>query len=124
MKYYKHYPVTLAHFLDRPLWAVACGYDYNFLDCLSWSANIYGQNIPALLSLRPDDVLSLEIREIPMALLSTVLTLLFLVLWPLTYPVWAVVCYWLCKRKVKQPMNDVRDHNLSLWLYRFNRERR
>nr|WP_244426770.1 hypothetical protein [Escherichia coli] len=40
--------MTLKHFLDRPLWAAAAGYDFNYMDCMSYTANAYDHSFSLL----------------------------------------------------------------------------
>lgn len=42
--------MTLKHFLDRPLWAAAAGYDFNYMDCMSYTANAYDHSFSLLLN--------------------------------------------------------------------------
>ncbi len=42
--------MTFKHFLDRPLWAAAAGYDFNYMDCMSYAANAYDHSFILLLN--------------------------------------------------------------------------
>ena len=63
--------MTLKHFLDRPLWAAAAGYDFNYMDCMSYTANAYDHSFSLLFnSLRI--LLETEVGELHFWLVAVV----------------------------------------------------
>ena len=77
------YHRTLAHFLDRPRDATYYGYQPSYLDCISFTARLMSwknvKNIPSMFY----DLLDAEVREFPLQLIMTLLSVVSLILIPL-----------------------------------------
>jgi hypothetical protein len=86
--------LTFKHFLDRPSWAAAAGYDFNFIDCLSHAARRFG--FVDVLTLM-DEFLEIEIREILWRLPICVIAFLILMAWPLIFWISATSVYVKCR---------------------------
>lgn len=115
MKYFKQYPVTLRHFLDKPDYAAVAGYDFNFFDCMAFTADRYFD------FLKTRDWLfwlDTEIRELPSTILSLVAMTILTILPPLIFPLFSLVTYIDCRIKISQPMTPIRDSNITDWLRR------
>lgn len=117
--------LTLKHFIDRPSWAAVAGYNFNFFDCLCFSAQKYDNFFHALYSVFKN-LLDTEIREIPGAVVVISLALLGIVLWPFAFFFDAAYVYVKCKRtKKKYPdresMPDIVKENIRNWLEQCDR---
>ncbi len=116
MKYFKQYPVTLRHFFDRPAYAAAAGYDFNFFDCMAFTAHKY---VECMSSYNWFFWLDTEIRELPFTAV-TLLTMIFIaVTTPFIYPVYGVATYVMCRRAKKVKHTEIIDRNITGWLMRF-----
>lgn len=116
MKYFKQYPVTLRHFLDRPVYAAAAGYDFNFFDCMAYTAHAYVK------FLKDYDWLfwlDAEVRELPMTVVILITMFFVAVTTPFIYPVYGVVTYVMCRRAQKVQHTEIIDRNITGWLMRF-----
>ncbi|NIH21833.1 hypothetical protein HBM99_13775 [Providencia heimbachae] len=118
MKYYNQYPVTLKHFLHRPCWAAAAGYDFNFIDCMAYTVNAYSEYMKTRDWLF---WLDSEIRELPMTLLMLFFMLFIALSTPFLYPFYSIATYINCKRSRKDEITEIVDTNLSVWLRDFER---
>jgi hypothetical protein len=93
--------LTLKHFLDKPTWAAAAGYDFNYLDCLSFTAGLY-RNIPQAARNVFKNFLDTTIAELPFVLMALIFALLGLVFWPLVFWIPAILVWWNCKKVSKK----------------------
>jgi len=109
--------LTFRHFCDRPLWAAADGYDFNFLDCLSVAAiNITAPFIAIknIASSFPD----WEMRELLPNLLALIVITAGAIIYPLTYWLYAILAYVNCKRYAKKyrfNKSEITLRNLAEW---------
>lgn len=109
--------LTFKHFCDRPLWAAADGYDFNFLDCLSVAAiNITAPfvAIKNITSSFPD----WEMRELLPNLLALIVITTCAIAYPMTYWIYAIFVYFNCKRharKYRTEKSEVARINLAEW---------
>lgn len=88
--------LTLEHFFDNPSWAAAAGYKFNLLDCLSDAANKASirEGVKQLISNIPD----IELRSVWWELPFSILAVISLVTWPLTFWVVGLLTYAKCIR--------------------------
>jgi len=116
--------LTFKHFCDRPTWAAAAGYRFNFIDCLSQAMvrmNICSGIKDVLLEI-PD----LELREAWYKLPVCLLAICLAISWPLIFWIFGIITYARCihaKRKYAGTKSDVVQKNLRVWLYQFDRGR-
>lgn len=116
MKYFKKYPVTLRHFIDRPIYAAAAGYDFNLFDCMAFTAHTY---VKFLKDSKWFFWLDTEIRELPFTAI-TLFTMIFIaVTTPFIYPIYGVATYVMCRRIQKVQHTEIIDRNITGWLMRF-----
>ncbi|GKV89300.1 hypothetical protein [Pectobacterium carotovorum] len=107
--------LTFRHFIDKPTWAAADGYNFNFIDCLAFSAKLIDPwyMIKSLAS----EVLDTELRDIyvvPIYLGSMLLAISWpLIFWVVSIPLWIKCKRW--QRKYKHEMNDTARENLDAW---------
>ncbi len=112
--------MTLKHFLDRPLWAAAAGYDFNYMDCMSYTANAYDYSFSLLLN---------SLRILPQTEVESFIygywalsRLELVLLYGLLFSGWlvAVVVWFKCKtyrRKyfLGDGMTDIAKMNIEKW---------
>lgn len=116
--------LTLKHFFDRPTWAAAAGYQFNYFDCLSHAACSYDEIVRALFGVvasLPDTT----IREFPLAVLWMVAAAAGVIIWPLTFWVFAIWFWFHCKkyqRKYRNHMSDTTRENIRVWLVQCERK--
>lgn len=109
--------LTFKHFCDRPLWAAADGYNFNFLDCLSVAAINIGTPFVAIKNITssfPD----WEMRELIPNLLALIVIAAGAITYPLTYWVFAIFVYLNCKRYAKKygsGKSEITLKNLAEW---------
>jgi len=118
--------LTLRHFLDNPTWCAAAGYKFNYFDCMSHAAGLYGCVFLAFSNVTRD-FLSTEIREIPAMVAVLLLAVAGVVVYPLTF--WAVAIWtWIrCKQHRRKyhlgsGMTEIARGNIDAWLYRCERD--
>lgn len=117
--------LTFRHFVDRPTWAAAAGYDFNFFDCMSYMAIKYDRIFHAIQRVF-DDFWSTELREFPLLLSVFVLAVIGVVAWPFIFwmaaiPLW-VKCRWMRKHYVYGTrMNDIATNNIARWRAEFEK---
>lgn len=118
--------LTLKHFLDNPTWAAADGYDFNYFDCMSFTAKQYDA---VFLSLRgvAEIFLDTEVRELPGVLAVLLIALIGVIVWPLTFWLIAIWIWVRCKHHRKKyhignGMTDIARKNLDAWKIRFERQ--
>lgn len=116
MKYFKQYPVTLRHFVDRPVLAAAAGYDFNFIDCMAYTAHQYAF---CMKSYNWFFWLDTEIRELPLTAIKLLAMLFVTVTTPFIYPAYSVIVYFICKKYQKVKHTEIIDRNITGWLMRF-----
>ncbi|HHL2824745.1 TPA: hypothetical protein ACQ431_002974 [Citrobacter murliniae] len=114
--------LTFKHFIDRPTWAAAAGYDFNFLDCMSFMAIQYDRVFGALLDVC-DDFFSTELRELPLIVLVVLAAISGVIVWPFIFWIVAVPLWVKCKRmrnkyQFGSSMNDIAKNNIEVWLCR------
>jgi len=115
--------ITFRHFQDNPYWASAAGYDFNFIDCLSVSAQVVA-NISHHLF---DDIASLpdtEVRELPVFFIKFTFAVLMISLMLSGYPIFAVVIYFRClsgRKKYSGEHNDTVSNNMRVWIKQCDR---
>lgn len=76
--------LTLKHFLNRPTWAAAAGYDFNYLDCMAFTADKYDAVFSALADVCYE-LPSTEVRDLPLMLVVLIAALAGIVVWPLIF---------------------------------------
>lgn len=114
--------LTLKHFFDRPSWAAAAGYDFNFIDCMSEAANRINvfQGICQMVA----DIPHLELREAWYGLPLRIVLIPVALSWPLIFWVFAIHTYLKCKRARNEWLgtNDpVVINNIEVWKARCDR---
>ncbi|MBA7800563.1 hypothetical protein HV170_03380 [Citrobacter freundii] len=117
--------LTLKHFLDNPTWAAADGYDFNYFDCMAYTAKRYDDIFSALHGV-VDNFLDTEVREIPLVMVVLLLAISGVVIWPLTFWLTAIWVWVRCryhrqKYQFGNGMTDVARANLDNWKARFDR---
>lgn len=116
--------LTFEHFCDRPTWAAAAGYEFNIIDCLSYSAKKANMSvIKDVLRGIPDIELRSLLWELPLSLLAIAV----IVTWPVTF--WAVglFVYIRCRKNRKKYFGSENERvqiNLRNWLNEFERRQR
>lgn len=109
--------ITFNHFMDNPSWAAAAGYDFNFIDCISASAQCtfnIGSNLK-------DDILDLpdtEVRDLPAFIIKMTIGLFLLAAMVFCYPIFAIAIHIRCKsmrKKYKDDFSEIVSHNLRVW---------
>lgn len=111
--------LTLKHFFDRPTWAAAAGYDFNFIDCLSFSAGQYDRIWGALADVCfefPDT----SVRELPLMLVVTIAAITGVIVWPFIFWALAVPLWFKCRRVQKKyqhegGMSEIASANIKRW---------
>ncbi|CNJ56776.1 hypothetical protein [Yersinia mollaretii] len=111
--------LTLKHFLDRPTWAAAAGYDFNIIDCMSYAAARYGDIWSGL----RDHILDfpdIEVREAPISILLMIAGLFGIVGYPFIFWIFGIALNVRCRRdRAKyygQPQPEIVQVNLRNWL--------
>ncbi len=115
--------ITFNHFMDNPSWAAAAGYDFNFIDCISASAQCVF-NIGGNLANEILDIPDAEVRELPAFMIKMLLGSLILAVMVFCYPIFAIAIYFRCKsmtRKYKDDYSEIVSHNLRFWQQRVYR---
>ncbi|PBI79623.1 hypothetical protein A9993_07675 [Rahnella victoriana] len=118
--------ITFKHFLDRPSWAAAAGYDFNVFDCLSYSAQKFGfADVLDLL----EDTGDIELRQAFWKLPVNALAMIVLLSWPLIFWVNGIMVYIKCRLTKRNYAGSKRTErveiNLRNWLADFDwRQRR
>ncbi|CFQ96826.1 hypothetical protein [Yersinia frederiksenii] len=111
--------LTLKHFLDRPTWAAAAGYDFNIIDCMSCAAARYG-DIWSTLRDHILDFPDIEVREVPLSMLIMLAGLFGIVVYPFIFWIFGIFYYIRCrKHRAKyfgQPQPEIVQINLRNWL--------
>ncbi|MCK6919661.1 hypothetical protein L8Q54_15445 [Enterobacter kobei] len=111
--------ITFRHFQDNPAWAAAAGYDFNFIDCVSASAQCTS-NIASNLLDEIAEFPDAEVRYIPVFIIKLSVGSLLLFAMIFAYPLFALVIFFRCKsmkRKYKDDYSDIVDHNLRTWAH-------
>lgn len=112
--------LTLKHFFDRPTWAAAAGYDFNFIDCMSEAINRLAitKGVVSLIKEIPD----IELRSAAWALPLSLACILIAMLWPFLYPILAIHTYVKCKFYAKKYRTQKPERvatNIAVWLRDF-----
>ncbi|EJE0770111.1 TPA: hypothetical protein ACRVWQ_004250 [Escherichia coli] len=111
--------MTFKHFLDRPLWAAAAGYNFNYMDCMSYTANAYDHSFSLLfnsLRILPQT----EVGELHLWLLGFIAAVVGVAVWPFIFWLVAVVVWFKCKAYRKKyflgdGMTDIAKMNIEKW---------
>lgn len=112
--------ITFSHFQDNPAWAAAAGYDFNFIDCVSASAQCTS-NIAKNLLDEIAEFPNAEVRYIPVFIIKLSVGSLLLFTMIFAYPLFALAIFFRCKsmkRKYKNNYSDIVARNLSTWASR------
>ncbi|MGR7336754.1 hypothetical protein ACU6ZE_10675 [Klebsiella aerogenes] len=112
--------ITFRHFQDNPAWAAAAGYDFNFIDCVSASAQCTS-NIAKNLLDEIAEFPNAEVRYIPVFIIKLSVGSLLLFTMIFAYPLFALAIFFRCKsmkRKYKNNYSDIVARNLSTWASR------
>ncbi|HEM8556157.1 TPA: hypothetical protein U2Q34_000182 [Citrobacter koseri] len=120
--------LTLQHFLDKPTWAAADGYNFNYFDCMAYTAAQYDCVFLAVRRVA-ENFLDTELRELPFVLLVLFVALIGVIVWPLTFWLTAIWIWLRCKHHRQKyqhgnGMKDIARSNLDNWKRRFERERK
>lgn len=118
--------LTLKHFLDRPTWAAAAGYDFNYLDCMAFTADKYDAVFSALADVCYE-LPSTEVRDLPLMLVVLIAALAGIVVWPfifwiVAFPVWIRCRKHREKYHLGTGMNGTASANLAGWLEECDRK--
>lgn len=113
--------LTLKHFFDRPTWAAAAGYEFNYLDCMAFMAGRYSTITSALRDVLCD-LLDTTVRELPLMVLTIIAAASGVVVWPLIFWLVALPLWVRCRqhrRKYHQGvgMTEIARRNLDVWLH-------
>ncbi len=112
--------LTLKHFMDRPTWAASAGYDFNFIDCMAYTANLFSRVISALRDICvefPDT----EVRELPLVLVNLIAAISGVIVWPLIFWIVAIPVWLKCRSMRKRyqygdGMTEISRGNIAGWL--------
>lgn len=111
-------PITFRHFQDNPYWAAAAGYDFNYFDCLSVSAqvifNIAHNTWDEFVEL-PDT----EVRWLPLFTIRIALSILMMAMLTFTYPIFAIAIHIRCRagrKKYKGSHSNTVTNNMNIWI--------
>ena len=112
--------LTLRHFIDRPTWAAAAGYEFNYLDCMAYTADFYGLMFSALRN-AGSGFLDTSVRYSPIALVAMIAALCGVIVWPLIFWIVAIPVWLKCKSMRRRyqfgdAMTEIARGNLDLWL--------
>lgn len=110
--------LTLKHFLDRPVWAAAAGYDFNYMDCLSYTACRYDQIFSALRDVMVEFP-ETPVKELPLMLLVVIAACAGVVVWPFIFWIVGIAVWFGCKKyqwKYRQHTPERVRENLAIWL--------
>ncbi len=117
--------LTFKHFLDRPAWAAAAGYDFNFIDCLSYSAQRFG--LADVLDLL-EDTGEIELRQILWKLPVNAFAMTILLAWPLIFWIQSITVYFKCRFTKRNYAGSKRTErveiNLRNWIAGFEQRHR
>ncbi len=117
--------LTFKHFLDNPTWAAADGYEFNYFDCMAYTAAQYDGLLLAVSSVA-ENFLDTEVREIPFVLGVLLIALVGLIMWPLTFWLPAIWIWIRCRHHRKKyhfgsGMTAIARKNLDAWKTHFER---
>lgn len=119
--------LTLKHFMDRPTWAAAAGYDFNYLDCMSVTAAFQSQHFSTFVHtlVHFPDVL---VIELPVWLLALITSFALAIAWPFIFwlaaiPLW-LRCTWMqWKYQDGNGMTEIAKGNLAGWIERVDKDK-
>lgn len=111
--------LTLRHFIDRPTWAAAAGYEFNYLDCMAYTADFYGLTFSALRN-AGSDFLDTSVRDLPIVLVAVISALCGVFVWPLIFWLVAIPIWMKCKSMRRRyhfgdAMTEIARGNLEQW---------
>ncbi|MGJ3447074.1 hypothetical protein [Enterobacter sp. PTB] len=118
--------LTLRHFIDRPTWAAAAGYEFNYLDCMAYTADFYGLMFSTLRD-AGSDFLDTSVRDLPIALVAVIAALCGVFVWPLIFWLVAIPVWMKCKSMRRHyqfggEMTEVAIVNLDHWQHECERK--
>lgn len=117
--------LTFKHFMDRPSWAAAAGYDFNIIDCMSYAAN--WPNVASGCWELVADIPNIELRDAWWALPLTLLVFVIAIFYPLYFWVFGFAVWVKChshRRKYRYIKSERVRINLRNWLEDFDRKQR
>ncbi|MER1507551.1 hypothetical protein KC847_20495 [Enterobacter hormaechei] len=111
--------LTLRHFIDRPTWAAAAGYEFNYLDCMAYTADFYGHMFLVLRN-AGIDFLDTSVRDLPIVLVAVIAALCGVFVWPLIFWLVAIPVWLKCKSMRRRyrsgdAMTEIARVNLERW---------
>lgn len=111
--------LTLRHFIDRPTWAAAAGYEFSYLDCMAYTAELYGLMFSALRN-AGTDFLDTSVRDLPVVLAAVIAALCGVFIWPLIFWLVAIPVWLKCKSMRRRyqsgdAMTEIAKGNLERW---------
>ncbi|MEH4988132.1 hypothetical protein PO461_11940 [Enterobacter asburiae] len=118
--------LTLRHFIDRPTWAAAAGYDFNFLDCMAYTADLYCLVLSTLRSICAEFPYT-EVRELPLGLVNLFVSIALSITWPLVFWIIAIPVWLKCRRERRRyqfggEMTEVAIVKLEHWQHECERK--
>ncbi|WP_210405523.1 hypothetical protein [Leclercia sp. W17] len=118
--------LTFKHFMNRPTWAAAAGYPFNYFDCMSYTAGMYGGVFVAIRNVFYD-FFGTELRELPLVLAVLILASAGIVLWPLIFWVAAIWIWIRCRHHRSKyhlggGMTEIARKNLNVWKVQLDRD--
>lgn len=113
--------LTLKHFLDKPTWAAAAGYEFNYLDCMAFMADRYSAITSALRDVLCD-LPDTTVRDLPLMVLTLIAAASGMVLWPLIFWLVALPLWIRCRQHRRRyhlgaDMTEIARRNLDGWLH-------
>lgn len=111
--------LTLKHFIDRPTWVAAAGYDFNYLDCMAYTAGLYDLIFSALREAILD-IPDTTVRELSFSSAIIGVTICGIFVWPFIFWIVAIPVWLKCKRMRRRyqfgnAMTEIARNNLELW---------
>ncbi|MEG6249524.1 hypothetical protein UXO05_02785 [Enterobacter ludwigii] len=111
--------LTLRHFIDCPTWAAAAGYEFNYLDCMAYTADLYGLAF-SVLRCAASNFLGTEVHELPFVLMNIVGAICAVIFWPLIFWLVAIPVWLKCKSMRRryqfgEAMTEIARGNLEQW---------
>lgn len=112
--------LTLKHFFDNPRFAAAAGYDFNIIDCISFTASRI--DLVYMVIEETIDFLESEIFRIWYLLPRLMVVYVIAVAYPFTFWILGLFVYAACRRSRKKYLNSTNPQvisDLNLWLRGF-----
>lgn len=117
--------ITFKHFLDRPSWAAAAGYDFNIIDSMSYAAQ--WPNICSGCWDVMADIPGIELGEAWWKLPLSLLIVIIAVLYPMFFWAFGLAVWIKCRRhreKYLKSTDEREQMRLNNWLEEFDRRHR